>query len=139
VSARRRRTAPARGLRCRGTGRHGWPRRRHRAGPGQASLDLLAPFGRLVAYGDLGRDPDWRVDAWDLWKRNKTLAGFNIGDLARRDPSRLGDHLTRALAELADGRLRQEQPAVVPATDVADVHRRFEAGETSGKTVLRFA
>jgi hypothetical protein len=35
--------------------------------------------------------------------------------------------------------LRQEQPAVVPAVDVADVHRRFEAGETSGKTVLRFA
>ncbi|WP_158839812.1 quinone oxidoreductase family protein [Saccharothrix deserti] len=103
------------------------------------SLDVLAPFGRVVVYGDLARDPDWTVDAWDLWKHNKSLAGYSIRDLSRRDPARLGDYLARALAELASGELRHERPTVAPVADVRDVHRRFEGGDTSGKTVFSFA
>ncbi len=52
-----------------------------------ASLALLAPFGRVVVYGDLGLSGDWTADVWDLWKNSKTVAGFNIGDLARRSPA----------------------------------------------------
>ena len=105
----------------------------------RASLEVLAAFGRLVAYGDLGRSGDWAADVWDLWKSNRSVAGYNISDAARRAPGTVGAHLANALAALAAGELRHEPPAIVPLAEVADVHRRFEAGQTSGKTVLRVA
>ncbi|MEU6273323.1 hypothetical protein ABZ871_13095 [Streptomyces populi] len=43
-----------------------------------------------VAYGDLGRHEQWTASVRDLWKGNRTIAGFNIGDLARRAPERIG-------------------------------------------------
>jgi NADPH2:quinone reductase len=102
-----------------------------------ASLGVLAPFGRLVAYGDLARSGNWAADVWDLWKGNKTIAGYNIGDLARRDPEIIGDYLARALDALAGGQLPAEPPTVLPLAQAARAHRRLEGGSTLGKTVLR--
>lgn len=103
------------------------------------SLTALAPFGRVVAYGDLARSEDWTVDAWALWKQNRTLAGFNIGDQARRAPERIGARLRQALTALVDGALPRVDPIVVPLAEAADIHRRMEAGATNGKTVLAVA
>ncbi|MER6272383.1 zinc-binding dehydrogenase [Streptomyces sp900105755] len=105
----------------------------------RASLEVLAPFGRVVVYGDLGRDADWTADVWDLWKNNRTVAGYNIGDVARRSPAAIGRYLSTALSALASGELASVPPAVVPAADVVAAHRRHEAGRTQGKTVLAFA
>ncbi|OIJ63269.1 quinone oxidoreductase family protein [Streptomyces mangrovisoli] len=102
----------------------------------RASLNVLAPFGRVVVYGDLARDPDWTADAWDLWKNNRAVVGYNIGDVARRSPASIGAHLASALSALASGALAHEPPAVVPPAGIAGLHRRFEAGATRGKSVL---
>lgn len=99
-----------------------------------ASLEVLAPFGRVVVYGDLGRHGDWTADAWDLWKHNRSIAGFNIGDLARRAPTTIGGYLERALADLAD--VAAAPPQVAPLAAAAETHRRLEAGRTHGKVVL---
>ncbi|MFD0633742.1 quinone oxidoreductase-like protein 1 [Catenulispora yoronensis] len=107
----------------------------------KASLELLAPFGRVVMFGDQGLHGDWSEDLFTLWKNTRTIAGFNIGDVARRSPATIGAHLATALAALASGELPYTPPTVVPVTDVADVaevHRDFEAGTRSGKTVLGF-
>lgn len=101
-----------------------------------ASLQVLAPFGRVVVYGDLGRRGDWTADVWNLWKSNKAVAGYNIGDASRRAPGPLGDHLQRALSGLATGALPYNAPAVAPMSQAADAHRRLESGNTQGKTVL---
>ncbi|MEU1409166.1 zinc-binding dehydrogenase [Streptomyces sp. NPDC005728] len=103
----------------------------------RASLEVLAPFGRVVGYGDLGRHADWTADVWDLWKNSRSIAGYNIGDVARRSPATIGEHLSRALTALASGTLPYDPPTVVTSAEVAEVHRRFEAGGTRGKTVLR--
>lgn len=103
----------------------------------KASLEVLAPFGRVVMFGDQGRSGDWNADLWELWKTTKAIAGFNIGDVSRRAPATIGRHLESALAALASGELPYEAPSVVPIAEVAEVHRGFEAGERSGKTVLR--
>ena len=103
----------------------------------KASLSLLAPFGRVVMYGDQGLHGDWSEDLWGLWKNTQTLAGYNISDVARRSPETIGRPLETALAALASGELRYEPPTVVPIAEIADVHRSFEAGNSSGKTVLR--
>ncbi|MEY9863172.1 NADPH2:quinone reductase [Catenulispora sp. GAS73] len=102
-----------------------------------ASLQVLAPFGRVAVFGDQGRHDDWTEDVWALWKNSRAVAGYNIGDVARRAPATIGGHLERALAALASGELPYEAPSVVPIAEVAEVHRGFEAGERSGKTVLR--
>lgn len=102
----------------------------------KASLELLAPFGRLVMFGDQGRYGNWTEDMWTLWKNTRTIAGFNIGDVARRSPETIGAHLTSALKALSSGELPYTPPTVVSIAGVADVHRAFEAGTTSGKTVL---
>lgn len=101
-----------------------------------ASMQVLAPFGRVVVYGDLGRHGDWQADVWDLWKNNKAVAGYNIGDAARRAPGTLGNHLERALSALAVGELPYQAPAVALLSKAAEVHRRLESGNTQGKTVL---
>ncbi|WP_370366065.1 zinc-binding alcohol dehydrogenase family protein [Catenulispora sp. GP43] len=103
----------------------------------KASLEVLAPFGRVVMFGDQGLHGDWSEDLWQLWKTTKSVGGFNIGDVARRAPATIGGHLETALAALASGELPYEAPSLVPIAQVAEVHRAFEAGERSGKTVLR--
>jgi NADPH2:quinone reductase len=103
----------------------------------KASLELLAPFGRVVIYGDQGLHGDWSEDMLALWKNTRTIAGFNIGDVARRSPATIGAHLATALLALSSGELPYRPPIVAPIADVAQVHRAFEAGTGIGKTVLR--
>lgn len=102
----------------------------------KASLELLSPFGRVVVYGDLGLSGDWTADVLDLWKNNKTIAGFNIGAVARRTPSAIGGYLSRALDALIRGELNQPVPVIVPLRDAHQAHRLLETGATVGKTVL---
>lgn len=99
-----------------------------------ASLQVLAPFGRVVVYGDLGGHADWTADVWELWKQNRSLAGFNIGDVARRSPTTIGAYLERALADLAD--VPAAPPEIAPLGAVAEIHRRIENRTTHGKIVL---
>ncbi|MER5182392.1 zinc-binding dehydrogenase [Streptomyces sp. NPDC002896] len=105
----------------------------------RASLEVLAPFGRVVVYGDLGLHGDWTADVWDLWKNSRSIAGYNIGDVARRSPATIGEHLSSALSALASGVLAYDPPAMAPLAEVVEVHRSFEAGSTHGKTVLDIA
>lgn len=106
-------------------------------GPVRAtSLSVLAPFGRVVAFGDLGRHEDWTADVWELWKTNKTVAGFNIGDLARRSPAAIGGYLAEALIAIESGELVLPSPRIRPLASASVVHQELESGAHHGKTVL---
>lgn len=87
-------------------------------------------------HGDLGLSGDWMADVWDLWKNNKTIAGFNIGAAARRMPTAIGAYLSQALDALSRGELDQRLPTVVPLREAQEAHRLLETGATVGKTVL---
>ncbi|MFK0192597.1 zinc-binding dehydrogenase [Kitasatospora sp. NPDC090308] len=102
----------------------------------EQSLTALAPFGRLVAYGDLGRHESWTTSVRDLRKSNRTVAGFNIGDLARRSPHRIGDHLTEALRLLATGRIDPGITETLPLAEAAKARRLLETGTGKGKLLL---
>ncbi|MGQ4388818.1 quinone oxidoreductase family protein [Streptomyces sp. SAS_270] len=102
----------------------------------EQSLTLLAPFGRVVAYGDLGRHEQWTASVWDLWKGNRTIAGFNIGDLARRAPERIGEYLAEALRLLAAGRIRSGVTQTLPLAEAAKAHQLLETGSGQGKILL---
>lgn len=104
-----------------------------------ASIDLLAPFGRLVAYGDAGQHPDLTIGVREQWKTNRSIGGFNISDLARRDPSRITGYGRAGMNLVATGALRIDITDVLPLAEVAAAHRRMESGTSRGKVVLKVA
>jgi NADPH2:quinone reductase len=102
-----------------------------------ASLDALAPFGRLAVYGDAAREPDLALPVLPFWKHNRTLTGYNIADLARRAPSLVRAHALAALSLLASGTISLDITAELPLASAWEAHEAMEAGYTMGKTLLR--
>ncbi|MFK0112350.1 zinc-binding alcohol dehydrogenase family protein [Streptomyces sp. NPDC091217] len=102
-----------------------------------ASFEVLAPFGRVAVYGEAARHPDLTLPVLPLWKNNRALTGYNIGDLARRAPETLRRHTLAALGEVASGAVRIDITAEYDLADAAKAQRLLEAGENRGKAVLR--
>jgi NADPH2:quinone reductase len=102
-----------------------------------ASFEALAPFGRVAVYGEAGRHPDLRLPVLPLWKNNRTLTGYNIGDLARRDPTLLRTHALAALSLAASGDVLIDITDEYGLADAAKAHRVLQAGANQGKAVLK--
>jgi NADPH2:quinone reductase len=101
----------------------------------RASLDALAPMGRMVVMGNASGADDVGVPANELWFANKTVSGFNLAAFAGIAPAEAGRALRRAIAAAASGDLRV-QVEELPLDRAAEAHRRIESGTTTGKLVL---
>ena len=101
----------------------------------RASLDALAPTGRLVVMGNASGADDVAVSANELWFTTKTVSGFNLALFAATHPAETGRALRRAVAAAARGDLRV-QVETLKLGDAAEAHRRIESGGTTGKLVL---
>lgn len=101
-----------------------------------ASLDALAPFGRVAVYGEAARHPDLNLPILGLWKNNRALTGYNIGDVSRRAPDLLRTHALAALELVAAGTVSIDVTEVLPLAAAADAHERMQAGRNQGKTLL---
>ncbi|MFJ9472122.1 quinone oxidoreductase family protein [Streptomyces caniferus] len=104
----------------------------------RASLDALAPMGRLIAMGNASGAEDVGISANELWFTNKTVSGFNLAAFSAAFPAAAGKALRQAVAAAASGDLRV-QVEVLPLTQAAEAHRRIESGSTTGKLVLDVA
>ncbi|MEU6377447.1 zinc-binding dehydrogenase [Streptomyces sp. NPDC046909] len=104
-----------------------------------ASLDVLAPFGRIAVYGEAARHPDLTLPILPLWKNNRTLTGYNIGDLSRRTPETLRHHALSALSLAASGDVRIDITEEYELGEAAEAHRLLGEGRNRGKVVLRVA
>jgi NADPH:quinone reductase len=102
-----------------------------------ASLDLLAPFGRLAVYGETARHPDLTLPVRPFWKQNRSLVGYDIADLARRAPDVVRSHALSALSLLASGTIRLDITAELPLSSAPTAHAALAAGENRGKTLLK--
>ncbi len=47
------------------------------------SLSVLAPFSRLVVFGDASGNPEHLISPHELWYSNKAVVGYNITSLRR--------------------------------------------------------
>ncbi|MFC4050075.1 zinc-binding alcohol dehydrogenase family protein [Actinomadura syzygii] len=101
----------------------------------RASLDALAPMGRLVVMGNASGADDVGVPANELWFANKTVSGFNLAAFAGTFPEEAGRALRRAVTAAASGDLRVGVEEL-PLEKAAEAHRRIESGTTTGKLVL---
>ncbi|MEV6908492.1 zinc-binding dehydrogenase [Amycolatopsis sp. NPDC051071] len=101
----------------------------------RASLDRLAPMGRLVVMGNASGAEDVGIPANELWFTNKTVSGFNLAAFAAGYPADVHSALRRAVAAAASGKLRVNVDSL-PLDQAAEAHRRIESGTTTGKLVL---
>ncbi|MGW4647311.1 quinone oxidoreductase family protein [Kitasatospora sp. NPDC004289] len=102
-----------------------------------ASLELLAPHGRLVAYGDIAGAAPVEVPVTGLLMRGQSVLTYNGELLSRTDPARLAASVTRALALVAGGSVRVDVTAEHPLEDAAAAVAELASGRTRGKGLVR--
>jgi NADPH2:quinone reductase len=98
------------------------------------SLAALAPFGRIVAYGNSTREKV-PVTNGELLKESRAVVGFWLMHLLdRRDM--LEQPLADLFARAARGELRPRLGGTYPLADAARAHEDLEARRTTGKLTL---
>jgi NADPH2:quinone reductase len=100
-----------------------------------ASLDVLAPLGRILLLGHAARTPDAPVTGDDLWLRSAGMLGFAVGPYLQDNPSAARPAAQKVIDLLASGRLAQHVDEL-PLAEAAEAHRRLEAREVPGRIVL---
>ncbi|MEX2195175.1 MAG: NADPH:quinone oxidoreductase family protein [Thermoleophilaceae bacterium] len=91
------------------------------------SLNALAPFGRLVAYGIAGREPN-TVQSGALMRKSRAVVGFWLMHAL--------DRLREPLDELFEMGLRVVVGETYPMSEVRRAHEDLQARRTSGKQLL---
>ena len=98
------------------------------------SVRCVAPYGRLVSYGNASGQPA-NLDAADITTRNRAVNGFSMG----RSPIGSLDHQTamdELLPMIADGAIRIIVDRVIPMSNAAHAHRHLANRGTRGKVIL---
>jgi NADPH:quinone reductase len=100
------------------------------------SFGILAPFGRLVTYSNISREPEVVPDAEWMRARCAGYAGFSGGQLPRRAPELVRPSLLEAAELVGSGVLDIAVSQVFPLAQAADAHRVFERRAAVGKLIL---
>lgn len=101
----------------------------------ERSLACLAPFGRLVCYGQSSGPPP-PIAPGPLYPDNKAIIGYSTGGHRRLRPDALRPPALAVLKLLAQGRWRPFIGARFPLAQAADAHRLVEDRESIGKVLL---
>ncbi|MEO8970950.1 MAG: zinc-binding dehydrogenase [Ktedonobacteraceae bacterium] len=101
------------------------------------NLTLLAPFGRLVVYGNASNIPEQPILPNELWRANKGIIGYSITSLSQTAPHLIAQTVQQVLLLMAVGSLRIDVSAVLPLAQAAEAHRRIESRSHVGKLLLR--
>ncbi len=102
-----------------------------------ASLERLAPHGRIVAYGNIATFEPVTVSANDLLARGQSLMTYNSNLASQTSPTKLADSATRAMSLVADGSVRIDVTAEYDLGDVETAIADLAGGATRGKSIVR--
>jgi len=100
----------------------------------EQSLHALAPFGRVVAYGNASGVPN-EVQTARLMRRSASVAGFWLMHCVGR-PEMLAGPLADLFERAARGELRAIVGATYPLSEAARAHEDMQARRTTGKLLL---
>jgi NADPH2:quinone reductase len=103
----------------------------------RASLDSLAPFGRLVSFGNASGAQPWQVGQPDLYPLALSVSGFSILTLAQTSPTELRALTERAFRTVLDGVVSLPVTAEFALPDAAEAHRLMGTRTSTGKLLLR--
>jgi NADPH2:quinone reductase len=99
-----------------------------------ASLEALAPFGRLVSYGIASGEQNL-VASGALMRGSTAVIGFWLMH-ALRDPAMVVEPLADLFRRLAEGSLRVVEGETYPLSHARRAHEDLQARRTSGKLTL---
>jgi NADPH:quinone reductase len=100
-----------------------------------ASLDALAPFGRLVTYGIASREQN-SVATGALMRKSRAVVGFWLMHCLRRPAELVDAPLQELFERTAAGELRVVEGETYPLSEVRRAHEDLQARRTSGKLLL---
>ncbi len=101
------------------------------------SLSLLAPFGRLVHFGNASGSPDMPLAPGVLLTGNKGVIGYSVTNLSRVAPGHLTATARHVMDLLVTGHIRIDITDTLPLEHAALAHRRMESDAHTGKLLLR--
>jgi len=99
------------------------------------SLELLAPFGRLLLVGNASGDWEHRLPSNPIWLGNLVVAGFNAGGYIPAHPD-LVPAAAEAAREVVRSGLADVEIDLLPLTAAATAHERMENHTANGRLVL---
>lgn len=99
-----------------------------------SSLQSLAPFGRLIVFGDAGGD-GLALDAGRLLTPNQAVIGFSFGGYLGR-PELIAKRLGELVGMVLSGRLSLHIGATFPLAEASEAHRLLESRASMGKIIL---
>ena len=100
-----------------------------------ASLDALAPFGRLVTYGIASREQN-TVASGALMRKSRAVIGFWLMHCLRRPAELVDAPLQELFERTAAGELRVVEGETYPLSEARRAHEDLQARRTSGKLML---
>ena len=100
----------------------------------EKSIRCLAPFGRVVIYGNLSGTPV-SLPISDLFRNNQSILGLGMGGAPRG-----GLDLKAAMAEMTpmieSGKLRLIVDRILPMSQAGEAHRHLAERGAMGKVIL---
>ena len=100
-----------------------------------ASLAVLAPFGRLITYGMASRIPPTSINPAVLMGGSKTITGFWLSHCFGKKEL-MNDVINELFQLVIAGKLHPVIGATFPLSQAADAHRAMLARQTTGKIAL---
>ena len=99
-----------------------------------ASLEALAPFGRLVTYG-IASGENNTIRSGSLMRHSRSVVGFWFAHCLRR-PAMIDDALADLFARVGRGELRVVTGPAYPLDQAAQAQTALAARRTTGKVTL---
>ena len=100
-----------------------------------ASLAVLAPFGRLITFGSASRLPATPIIPTALLAGTKTVAGFWLGNCFG-DKALVNDVIIELFALIQAGKIHPVIGTIFPLSQASEAHRQVRARKTTGKVTL---
>lgn len=99
------------------------------------TLKCLAPFGRLVVFGNASREI-YTMNPQILMRRNQSVVGFFLPQIMKK-PDLLLPSIQELFSYVASGKLKLTIGGIYPIEQAAEVHEEMNARQTKGKLILQ--
>ena len=101
------------------------------------SLSLLAPFGRMVHFGNASGNPDVPIAPGVLLAGNKGVLGYSLSNLRQDNPRHLVATARQAMDLLLTGQIHVTIADTLPLEQAALAHQLMESDANTGKLLLQ--
>ncbi|MEX2533220.1 MAG: zinc-binding dehydrogenase [Nitriliruptoraceae bacterium] len=101
-----------------------------------ACTQLLAPMGRLIAFGNASTEAERTQPAEAMRTQNSGYIGFSMGTLTGSNPAKVRRATRDGIQLVGSGTVRIDVTETYPLAEAATAHQRLEARATTGKLVL---